>query len=68
MILRRDSSREQTTVEPIYASTTALAAIRAGNLSATAVLEAHLAQIARHNPALNAIVTTGRRWCPHAGA
>lgn len=41
-----------------FLSTTALAAaIRAGDLSATAVLEAHLAQIARHNPTLNAIVT-----------
>ena len=45
-------------MEPVYASTTDLAAaIRAGDLSATAVLEAHLAQIARHNPAINAIVT-----------
>jgi amidase len=33
------------------------AAIRAGHTSASEVLEAHLAQIERHNPALNAVVT-----------
>src|SRR5213082_2120812 len=33
------------------------AAIRRRQFSATEVLEAHLAQIARRNPALNAIVT-----------
>ena len=32
-------------------------AIRQRHVSATALLDAHLAQIARHNPALNAIVT-----------
>ena len=42
----------------VFSSTTQLAAaIRAGEISATEVLEAHLAQIAAHNPALNAIVT-----------
>src|SRR6266566_9367580 len=42
----------------VFSSTTQLAtAIRAGHVSATEVLEAHLAQIAAHNPALNAIVT-----------
>ena len=42
----------------VFSSTTQLAAaIRAGNVSATEVLEAHLAQIATHNPALNAVVT-----------
>src|SRR6266702_3198128 len=42
----------------VFSSTTQLAAaIRAGHVSATEVLEAHLAQIATHNPALNAIVT-----------
>ena len=42
----------------VFSSTTQLAAaIRAGDVSATEVLEAHLAQIATHNPALNAIVT-----------
>ncbi len=42
----------------VFSSTTQLAAaIRAGHVSATEVLEAHLAQIERHNPALNAIVT-----------
>jgi len=42
----------------VFSSTTQLAAaIRARQVSATEVLEAHLAQIATHNPALNAIVT-----------
>src|SRR5437660_8215093 len=42
----------------VFSSTTQLAAaIRAGHVSATEVLQAHLAQIARHNPALNAIIT-----------
>ncbi|MEO7912689.1 MAG: amidase [Roseiflexaceae bacterium] len=42
----------------IFSSTTQLAAaIRAGDVSAVEVLDAHLAQIERYNPALNAIVT-----------
>src|SRR6266436_2187224 len=42
----------------VFSSTIQLAtAIRAGHVSASEVLEAHLAQIATHNPALNAIVT-----------
>ncbi len=42
----------------VFSSTTQLAAaIRAGQVSAMQVLEAHLAQIDRHNPALNAVVT-----------
>src|SRR6266480_4960530 len=42
----------------VFSSTTQLAAaIRAGDVSATEVLEVHLAQIATHNPALNAVVT-----------
>src|SRR5260370_28548106 len=42
----------------VFSSTKQLAtAIRAGHVSATEVLEAHLAQIDTHNPALNAIVT-----------
>lgn len=42
----------------VFSSTTQLAAaIRAGDVSATEVLQAHLAQIATHNPTLNAIVT-----------
>ena len=42
----------------VFSSTTQLAAaIRAGHVSATEVLEAHLAHIATHNPALNTIVT-----------
>jgi amidase len=42
----------------VFSSTTQLAAaIRAGGVSATEVLEAHLTQIAARNSALNAIVT-----------
>src|SRR5260221_4810145 len=42
----------------VFSSTKQLAtAIRAGRVSATEVLEAHLAQIDKHNPALNAIIT-----------
>jgi len=42
----------------VFSSTTQLAAaIRAGHVSATEVLEAYLVQIERHNPALNAIIT-----------
>src|SRR5437588_11400639 len=42
----------------VFSSTTQLAAaIRAGHVSATEVLEAHLAQINTQNPTLNAIVT-----------
>jgi amidase len=45
-------------MEIVFASTTELAAaIRTRQLSAVEVLAAHLAQIARHNPALNAVVT-----------
>jgi len=45
-------------IEIAFSSTTQLAAaIRAGQASAVEVLEAHLAQIDAHNPALNAIVT-----------
>jgi amidase len=44
--------------DTVFFSTTQLATeIRAGRLSATEVLEAHLEQIATHNPTLNAIVT-----------
>ncbi len=42
----------------VFSSTMQLAAaIRAGHVSATDVLEAHLAQINTHNPTLNAIIT-----------
>src|SRR5205807_4085124 len=42
----------------VFSNTTQLAAtIRAGHVSATEVLQAHLAQIATHNPALNAVIT-----------
>ncbi len=42
----------------VFSSTKQLAAaIRAGRVSAVEVLEAHLAQIDKHNPALNAVVT-----------
>ena len=45
-------------IDIVFSSTMELAtAIRAGHVSATEVLEAHLAQIATHNPALNAIIT-----------
>jgi amidase len=44
--------------EIVFSSTTQLAtAIRAGQVSAAEVLDAQLAQIDAHNPALNAIVT-----------
>jgi len=42
----------------VFSSTAQLAAaIRAGRVSAVDVLAAHLAQIDRYNPALNAIIT-----------
>jgi len=42
----------------VFSGTTELAnAIRAGRVSAREVLSAHLAQIASHNPALNAVIT-----------
>ncbi len=42
----------------VFSSTTEIAnAIRARHVSATEVLEAHLAQIDKHNPALNAVIT-----------
>ena len=45
-------------MEIVFSSTTQLAAaIRAGHVSATEVLEAHLAQIEKYNPALNAVIT-----------
>src|SRR5260370_6815007 len=45
-------------MDSVFSSTTPVAAaIRAGHVSATEVLDAHLAQIATRNPALNAIVT-----------
>jgi amidase len=46
------------TTDGVFSSTTELAgAIRAGRVSATEVLRGHLAQIAAHNPALNAVIT-----------
>jgi amidase len=42
----------------VFSSTTQLAAvIKAGHVSATEVLQAHLAQIATHNPTWNAVIT-----------
>ena len=42
----------------VFSSTTQLAAaIRAGRMSATEVLQAHLAQIDARNPTLNAVIT-----------
>ena len=45
-------------MESVFCSTTQLAAaIRAGHVSASEVLESHLVQIATHNPTLNAVIT-----------
>ncbi|HEX9069164.1 MAG TPA: amidase family protein, partial [Ktedonobacterales bacterium] len=45
-------------MEMVFTSATDLAAaIRLGHISATEALEAHLTQIAAHNPTLNAITT-----------
>src|SRR5262245_35289990 len=45
-------------MDSVFSSATQLAsAIRTRRISAVEVLEAHLAQIEKHNPALNAIVT-----------
>ena len=45
-------------MDSVFCSTTQLAAaIRAGHVSASEVLEAHLVQIATHNPTLNAVIT-----------
>lgn len=42
----------------IFSSTTQLARrIRAGHVSAVEVLQAHMAQIDRHNPTVNAVIT-----------
>jgi amidase len=78
-VLRRDSGkmivhhvlgqrpRRTTVTDLIYATAHELAtAIRKRRASAVEVLDSHLAQIARHNPALNAIVTLnedGARKC-----
>ncbi len=53
-----DATSRTATDSGVFSSTTQLAyAIRSGHLSAREVLDAHLAQIATHNPALNAVVT-----------
>jgi amidase len=50
--------KEKEEMDIVFSSTAQLAAtIRAGQLSAAEVLDAHLAQIDQHNPALNAVVT-----------
>jgi amidase len=55
--MRVKSERGPIVMDLVFSSTIELAAaIRAGEVSATEVLEAHLAQIERYNPALNAIV------------
>jgi amidase len=55
--VREKREGEAIVMDLVFSSTIELAAaIRAGQVSATEVLEAHLAQIERHNPALNAIV------------
>src|SRR5437868_5249899 len=44
--------------EIVFSSTVQLAAaLRAGRVSAPEALDAHLAQIERHNPVLNAVIT-----------
>jgi hypothetical protein len=57
----KDSSKARGGVnmkDLVFSRTTQLAAaVRAGHVSATEVLEAHLAQIAARNPVLNAVVT-----------
>src|SRR5258707_3481529 len=45
-----------TTLDPFASATTTLAALQAGQISATELLELHLKRIARYNPQLNAIV------------
>jgi amidase len=46
------------TMDLVFSSTTQLAtSIQAGHVSATEVLQAHLAQIATYNPTLNAVIT-----------
>ena len=53
-----DATSRTATDSGVFSSTTQLAyAIRSGHLSAREVLDAHLAQIATHNPVLNAVVT-----------
>src|SRR2546423_6677671 len=56
--MRRRTRYGAITMNVVFSSTTQLAdAIRARHVSATEVLEAHLAQVDKHNPALNAVVT-----------
>src|SRR5579885_518218 len=45
------------TINPFASARAMLAALRAGEVSASELLELHLARIARYHPALNAIVT-----------
>jgi len=53
----------------IFSSVTRLAAaIRTRQISAAEVLEAHLAQIAIHNPALNAVTTIDAGKAQERGA
>ena len=67
--IRENRQGEALVMDLVFSGTIELAAaIRAGQVSATEVLEAHLAQIERHNPALNAIVIIGRRRRPCTGA
>src|SRR6185437_7956591 len=44
-------------LDPFASACSMLAALKARQISATELLEQHLARIARHNPAINAIVT-----------
>src|SRR5436305_4093477 len=48
-------------MDPVFSTTTELAvAIRERRISAVEVLDAHLAQIDKHNDALNAVITLDR--------
>lgn len=56
------------TIDTHSAATALLAALRAGDISATELLDLHLARIAEVNPTLNAIVTTSARLTKDARA
>src|SRR5689334_17037757 len=55
---QRNQEQSSIMMDLVFSSTAQLAAaIQARHMSAVEVLDAHLAQIERHNPALNAVVT-----------
>jgi amidase len=54
---RKPEAGASESTDLVFATTTQIvAAIRAGDVSAAEALEAHLKQIEKHNPALNAVV------------